>query len=87
MEESLLYELFGLSNRGCIVKKGKGVTDFFNEEGNKVAVKIEVIKKMMLERAGVLTMEATLLDQNDIGVFWKMVYLFFTHILQPKQHT
>ena len=23
VDESLLYELFGLSNRGCIVKKGK----------------------------------------------------------------
>ena len=31
LDEGLLLELFGLSNRGCIVKKGKGVTDFFDE--------------------------------------------------------
>ena len=87
VDESLLYELSGLSYQGCIVKWGKGVTDFFDEEGNKVTVEIETIKKMMLERAGVVTVEASLLDQNDLGVFWKMVDLFLTHILQPKQHT
>ena len=64
-----MYELFGLSHWGCIVKKGKGVTDFFDEEGNKVAVEIETIKKILLEKAGVVTIEAALLDQNDLGVF------------------
>ena len=69
------------------MKKGKEVTDFFDEERNKVAVEIEVIKKMLLERAGVVTVEAALLDQNYLGVFWKMVHLFLTRILQPKQYT
>ena len=87
LDENLLFELFGLSNRGCIVKKGKGVTDFFNEEGTKVTVEIESIKRTLLEKAGVVAVEATLLDQNDLGVFWKMVHLFLTRILQPKQHT
>ena len=41
VDESLLYELFGLSCRGYIVKQGKGVTNFFNEEGNKVAVELK----------------------------------------------
>ena len=87
IDESLLYELFRLSHRGCIVKKGKGVTDFFDEEGNKVAVAIETIKKILLEKARLVTVEAALLDQNDLRVFWKMVHLLFTRILQPKQHT
>ena len=29
VDENILHELFGLSNRGCVVKKAKGVTDFF----------------------------------------------------------
>ena len=87
VDESLLSELFGLSNRSCIVKRGKGVTEFFDEEGNKVVVEIEAIKKVLLERTGVVIVEAALLDQNDLGVFWKMVHLFLTRILQPKQHT
>ena len=69
------------------MKKRKKVTDFFDEEGNKVAVEIEAINKVLLERAWVVTVEAALLDQNDLGVFWKMVHLFLTRILQPKQHT
>ena len=81
-----MYELFGLSNRGRIVKKGKGVIDFFNEEGNKVVVEIETIKQILLEKARVVTVEATLLDQNHLGVFWKIVHLFLTRILHPKQH-
>ena len=54
VDEDLLYKLFGLSHRGCIVKKAKGVTDFFDEE-NKVTVEIETIKKILLEKAGVVT--------------------------------
>ena len=81
VDESLLYVLFGLSNRGCIVKKRKGVTNFFDEEGNKVAIEIETIKKILLEKAGVMTVEAVLLDQNDLEMFWKMVHLFLTRIL------
>ena len=69
------------------VKKGKGITDFFDEKGNKVVVEIEIIKKIILEKAGVVTVEAALLDQNYLGVSWKMVHYFFTSILQPKQHT
>ena len=38
LDESLLFELFGLSNRGCIVKKGKGGTYFFDEQGTKVTM-------------------------------------------------
>ena len=56
------------------------MTDFFDEEGNKVIVEIENIKKMLLERAGLVTVEAVLLDQNHLGIFWKMVHLFFTRI-------
>ena len=69
------------------MKKEKRVTDFFDEEGNKVTVEIEAITKMLLERAGVVTVEAALLDRNDLRVFWKIVHLFFTCIFQPKQHT
>ena len=87
LDEGLLFDLFGLSNRGCIVKKGKWVTDFFDEQGTKITVEIESIKRTLLEKAGVVAVEATLLDQNDLGVFWKMAHLFLTRILQPKQHT
>ena len=38
VDESLLYELFGLSNSGCVVRKEKGVSEFFDEEGTKIAV-------------------------------------------------
>ena len=44
LDESLLNELFGLSNSGCVVKKEKGVTDFYDEEGNKAVVEIKEIK-------------------------------------------
>ena len=87
LDEDLLLELFGLSNKGCAVKKEKGVTNFYDEEGNKVVVDIAEIKQILLERADVVTLEAKLLDQNYLGVFWKMVHLSFTRILQPKQHT
>ena len=67
--EGLLFDLFGLSNKGCIVKKRKRVTDFFDEQGEKVTVEIESIRRTLLEKAGVVAVEATLLDQNDLGVF------------------
>ena len=50
-------------------KEGKRVTNFFDEEGTKVTVEIESIKRTLLEKAGVVAVEATLLDQNDLGVF------------------
>ena len=81
IDESLSYELFGLSHRVCIVKRGKGATDFFDEEENKVTVEIKTIKKILLEKAGVVTVEAALLHQKDLRVFSKIVHLFFTRIL------
>ena len=78
VDEALLHELFGLSNKGCVVKKEKGVINFFDEEGNNVAVEISEIKKILLEKVVVVTMEAKLHDQSDFGVFWKMVHLSFT---------
>ena len=69
------------------MKKEKGVIDFYDEEGNKVTVDTLEIKKILLERVAVVTVEAKLLDQNNLGIFLKMVHLSFTRILQPKQHT
>ena len=43
------------------------MADFFDEEGTKVTVKIEPIKRTLLEKVGVVTVEAALLDQNDLG--------------------
>ena len=65
IDESLLNELFKLSNRGCVVKTEKGVTDFYDDEGNKVAVVIDEIKKILLEKAIVVTVTTKLLDQNN----------------------
>ena len=62
VDEALLHDLFGLSNKGCMVKKEKGVTNFFDEEGNMVAVEISEIKKILL----VVIVEANLLDENDL---------------------
>ena len=62
VDESLLNELLGLLNKGCVVKKKKGVTDFYDEEGNKVALDIKEIKRILLEKATVVTVKASLLD-------------------------
>ena len=84
VDKSLLNELFGLSNEGCVVKKEKGVTNFYDEEGNKVALDIKKVKRILFEKVVMVTVQTKLLDQNDVGVFWKMVHLSFTRILQPK---
>ena len=55
-----------------MVKKQKGAIDFFDEEGHKVTVDISEIKQILLEKDAVVLMESK---------------LFFTRILQPKQHT
>ena len=62
------------------------MTNFYDEEGNKAIVEINDIKRVLLKQPAVVTVEANVLDQNDLRVFWKMVHLSFTRILQTKQH-
>ena len=78
-EEELLHTLFGVSSRGCIVKTEKGVKEFIDENANKIGVDIAAIEKWMLKNAGLVKVEAKLLDQNDFGAKWKMVH-FITPI-------
>ena len=64
------------------------MTDFFDEEGNKVAVEIEVIKKLSLERAEVATVEVALLDQNDLGYFGRWsTYSILVFCNQSNMHS
>ena len=45
-----------------LLKKVIGVTNFYDEEGNKVALDIKEIKRILLEKATVVTVETSLLD-------------------------
>ena len=87
VDEDLLHDLFGLSKTGCVVRKEKRVSDYFDEEGKKVVADLAEIKRITLEQHGVVKVEEKHLDQNDLGVHWKMVHLSFTKIIQPKSHT
>ena len=69
VDESMLNELFGLLNKGCVVKKEKGVIDLYDEKDNKVTLDIKEIKKIPPIKATVVTVEANLLEQNDLESF------------------
>ena len=52
-----------------LLKKEERVTDFYDEEGNKVALDIKEVKRILLEKDVVVKVKTKLLDQNDLIVF------------------